>query len=150
MKKILISIIALSMLSVSFAAWAGEKEEVEEAFSKWRSALTTGNAKNVVELYDTDAVLLATLSANPITTQEGRIKYFTKLVAKPKLSASVQEEHIRLLDKNNVALSGLYTFKFEEDEKTVEIPARYSFVYEKINNNWKIVEHHSSRIPTEK
>jgi len=45
-------------------------------------------------------------------------------------------------------ISGLYTFSFEEDGKMVSIPARFSFVYEKENGKWLIVEHHSSKVPS--
>lgn len=147
MKKMLIAIASVFALSVTATSWAGEREEVEQTFAKWRSALETGAPENVVKLYQPDAILLATLSPKPITTQEGRIEYFSKLTAKPKLSASVDEEHIKLLDEDNAVVSGLYTFRFEQDGKKVEIPARYSFVYEKVKNDWMIVEHHSSKLP---
>lgn len=124
-----------------------EESEVNAAFAIWREALSSGKAENVVKLYDKDAILLATLAAKPLTTQEERTEYFTKLTAKPKLTATVTEDHIRMLDEDDAVISGLYTFSFEEDGKKVEIPARFSFVYEKENGKWMIVEHHSSKVP---
>lgn len=147
MKKTLLTLSILSVLAIQTPAWAGEKEEVDAAFASWRTALSSGKAENVVKLYDKDAILLATLAAKPLTTQEQRTKYFTGLTSKPKLTATVNEKHIRLLDEDNAVVSGIYTFSFEEAGKTVEIPARYSFVYEKNNGNWMIVEHHSSKVP---
>ncbi|MFZ4541387.1 MAG: SgcJ/EcaC family oxidoreductase [Rickettsiales bacterium] len=126
---------------------SAEEAEVNAAFSNWRKALSSGKAENVVKLYDKDAILLATLAAKPLTTQEQRTEYFTKLTAKTKLSATVDEEHVKLLDEDNAVVSGLYTFRFEEAGKNIEIPARYSFVYEKENGQWMIVEHHSSKVP---
>lgn len=124
-----------------------EEAEVDKAFAEWREALSNGKAENVVKLYDKDAILLATLAAKPITTQEGRTEYFTKLTSKSKLTATVDEEHIKLLDADNAVVSGLYTFSFEENGSKLEIPARYSFVYEKVKGKWVIVEHHSSKVP---
>jgi len=124
-----------------------EEAEVNAAFSNWRKALSSGKAENVVNLYAKDAILLATLAAKPLTTQEQRTEYFTKLTAKTKLTATVNEEHVKLLDEHNAVISGLYTFRFEEAGKTIEIPARYSFVFEKENGQWMIVEHHSSKVP---
>ncbi|NBX02566.1 MAG: SgcJ/EcaC family oxidoreductase [Alphaproteobacteria bacterium] len=145
MKKLLATAAFIALASTS--AFAGEKEEVNAAFTNWRKALSSSKAENVVKLYDKDAILLATLAAKPLTTQEQRTEYFSKLTAKPKLTATVDEEHIKLLDEDNAVVSGLYTFRFEEAGKTVEIPARYSFVYEKENGQWMIVEHHSSKVP---
>lgn len=124
-----------------------EQAEVDAAFASWRAALSSGKAENVVKLYDKDAILLATLAAKPLTTQKDRTEYFTKLTAKAKLAATVTEEHVRLLDEDDAVVTGLYTFSFEEDGKKVEIPARFSFVYEKENGQWMIVEHHSSNVP---
>ena len=145
MKKLLVAAACIAL--TAGPAWAGEKEEVDAAFAGWRTALASGKAENVVKLYDKDAVLLATLAAKPLTTQEERTAYFAKLTAKPKLSATVDEAHVKLLDDDNAVVSGLYTFRFEEAGKTVEIPARYSFVYAKENGQWMIVEHHSSKVP---
>lgn len=124
-----------------------EEAEVNKAFAQWRAALSSGSAENVVKLYDKDAVLLATLAARPITTQEDRTEYFTKLTSKPKLTATVDEENIKLLDADNAVVSGLYTFSYEDQGNKVEIPARYSFVYAKNKGKWMIVEHHSSKVP---
>lgn len=147
MKKTLLALTVLSLVAVQTPALAGEKDEVDAAFASWRAALSSGKAENVVKLYEKDAILLATLAAKPLTTQEQRTEYFTGLTAKPKLMATVNEKHIRLLDEDDAVVSGIYTFSFEDAGKTVEIPARYSFVYKKENGQWMIVEHHSSKVP---
>lgn len=130
-------------------AWANERDEVKAAFAEWRTALASGKAENIVKLYDTDAILLATLAATPLTTQQARTEYFTTLMARPQLSATVDQEYITLLDEDDAMVNGIYTFRFEEAGKTVEIPARYSFVYEKENDRWMIVAHHSSTVPSQ-
>jgi uncharacterized protein (TIGR02246 family) len=147
MKKSILTLSALLLLATQSPAWANEKDEVNQAFAQWRTSLSSGSAENVVALYEKDAVLLATLAATPLTTQEQRMVYFATLTAKPKLATTVTEEHIRLLGKNDAIVSGLYTFSFEENGKKVEIPARFSFVYEKENGKWMIIEHHSSKVP---
>lgn len=149
MKTLLCSLALCTALAFTAPAWAGEKEEVETAFANWRSALSSGKAENVVKLYDNDAILLATLAAKPITTQQQRTEYFTTLTAKPKLTATVDEEYVTLLDEDSAVVSGLYTFRFEDAGKTVAIPARYTFVYEKKHGQWMILEHHSSKVPSQ-
>ena len=39
--------------------------------------------------------------------------------------------------------SGLYVF----DTIGGQVPARYTFVYRKVGNDWLIAEHHSSAMP---
>jgi len=150
MKKTLLTLTALTVIGFSNGAIASEKQEVESAFKSWQQSLSSGKAENVVNLYEKDAILLATLAEKPITDQKTRTEYFEKLTAKPKMAVKVTEEHLKVLDEDNAIISGLYTFSFEQDGKTVEIPARYSFVYEKENGKWMILEHHSSKVPTQK
>ncbi len=147
MKRLLVTFTAISMLA-SVPAFAGEKDEVETAFANWRAALSSGKAENVVKLYADDAVLLATLADKPITSQRKRTHYFEGLVTRPKMKATLNSEYVRLLDEDDAVISGIYTFSFEDAGKTVEIPARYTFVYEKTDGAWKIVEHHSSKLPS--
>ncbi|MFO0109452.1 MAG: SgcJ/EcaC family oxidoreductase [Alphaproteobacteria bacterium] len=147
MKKILLLLAALTVLAFNNTAWAGKREEVDAAFSEWRAALSSGEAKNVVQLYDEDATLFATLEPKPLTTQRERTRYFTTLTAKPKLSATVNQKKIQILDDEYALVSGIYTFRFEQDGKTVAVPARYTFVYEKEDGRWMILEHHSSKVP---
>lgn len=140
------------VLTMQMPAWAGgldtaQKQEVLQAFAQWRKALSGGQPQAIVDLYDKDALLLATLAAKPIVNQKERVAYFTRLAANPKLAATVNEEHVRLLDEDDAVVSGLYTFSFEQEGKTLQISARFSFIYKKMNGKWMIVEHHSSRVP---
>jgi uncharacterized protein (TIGR02246 family) len=124
-----------------------EKKEVKEAFAAWRAALSGGDAQKIVDLYADDAVLLATLHNDPIVTQGARLKYFEGLVTKKDMKATVDEEMVRVLDSNTAMVNGVYTFSFEEDGKVTKIPARYTYVFEKENDKWMIVVHHSSKLP---
>ncbi|MFZ4126201.1 MAG: SgcJ/EcaC family oxidoreductase [Rickettsiales bacterium] len=148
MKRMLLSMTILTTLIASAPAMAGERDELCAAFATWREALSSGKAENVVQLYNSDAVLLATLADEPIINQKERTAYFTKLTAKKNLKATVNKEFIRVLDEDDAVISGVYTFSFDENGKSVSIPARYTFVYEKQYGEWRIVEHHSSKLPS--
>jgi uncharacterized protein (TIGR02246 family) len=126
---------------------ANNEKDVSDAFAQWRTALSSGDPEKIVRLYDDKAVLLATLQATPITNQQDRLTYFKGLLARPELSATVTKQFINVLDENTAVVSGLYTFEFQDGDKTVKIPARYSFVFEKGAKGWLIVEHHSSKAP---
>ena len=148
MKKSIFAVTATLLLILSTQSYAqADKGEVQNAFNNWRSAISSEDPQKIVDLYEKDAVLLATLAEKPIKSQEDRLSYFKTLTANPNLKATVNEEYVRVLDDNTALVSGIYTFSFDKDGKTTEIPARYSFVFEKINDKWMIVEHHSSQMP---
>lgn len=126
--------------------WA--ESEANAAFQGWLTALSGGKPEAIVALYATDATLEATLAPMPLTTQEARLEYFTGLMKKPELKATVQQQHVRSFG-DVVVNSGVYTFSFKDDKgAVVEVPARFSFTYHKANDGtWLIVDHHSSKLP---
>jgi uncharacterized protein (TIGR02246 family) len=136
----------------SVAAVATQQEQgateqtIKQALQTWISAIGSGKATNVTDLYAADAVLLPTLSAKVHNTPALRLEYFEKIAALKNLTVTLQEQQIRLL--GNVAVdSGLYTFTHVKEGKSLSIPARFTFVYEKTPQGWVIVEHHSSKLP---
>jgi hypothetical protein len=44
--------------------------------------------------------------------------------------------------------TGYYTFSYTKDGESKTLPARYSLVFVKDWQNWMIVDHHSSAMPT--
>ena len=151
MKRLLSTTCALALVVLASAAQASDKQDVQTAFANWRAALSSGKAENVVNTYADDAVLLATLRDQPITSQRARTKYFEALVSKPAMKVTLDRELVRVLDEDDAVVNGTYTFSFEQDGKTVQIPARYTFVFEKNKEGaWKIVTHHSSKFPEAK
>jgi hypothetical protein len=43
-----------------------------------------------------------------------------------------------------VSNAGVYTFTFGDG---AQVMARYSYLYQRIDGDWKILEHHSSAMP---
>ena len=124
------------------------QQQVQKAIDEWIAAVNSHNAEAVASLYEPDAVLLPTMSPKVANTPALRRAYFDVFTAKADLHGTVNEEHIRVF--HHIAVnSGLYTFTFTKDGQTVEVPARFSFVYEKTHSGWMIVDHHSSRLPME-
>ncbi|MGL4881899.1 MAG: DUF4440 domain-containing protein, partial [Waterburya sp.] len=77
-----------------------------------------------------EAVLLATFNDELDTPDEIK-NYFIGLTQKPDLKVVFNGQNVRVLDDNTATNSGLYTFSYTENGKTVEVPARYTFLYEK-------------------
>ena len=123
------------------------EKDIAKQLNRWFLALKTGDAKQVTELYSKDAILLSTLKGD---VKQGPRKirgYFEKEFLPKQPIGKAEEAYTRLL--GGVAVnSGLYSFKINgEGKKRVTVQARYTFVYQWLDNDWKIVEHHSSLNP---
>lgn len=117
-------------------------QDVTELLNRWRSALVSGCAKTVANLYAKNAILLPTVSNQVRRTPEEIEDYFVQLLV-VKASADLVEQNIRIFEQLAFN-SGVYQFNFQDGTK---VEARFSFVYQLIDGDWKIIEHHSSRMP---
>ncbi len=111
-------------------------------FEQWNSALQTGDPKKVTALYETNAILLPTVS-NQVRHNHDEIEdYFVNFLAKgPK--GTINESNVRTF--GDLAInSGVYTFTFNDG---ASVQARFTYVYRWNGEDWKIIEHHSSAMP---
>jgi uncharacterized protein (TIGR02246 family) len=139
-----------------------DKLAVQQAYTDWTKAIETakGNAKVITELYAPDAILLATLSPEVKRNLHSKAsydlinfsntdlsQYFTEFSKLKDVHVTTQKLYTQLF--NDVAINtGLYTFIYVDDKgKTIDVPARFTFVYEKIGDKWLIINHHSSYLP---
>ena len=116
--------------------------EITALFDKWNAALQTGEPKNVVALYETNAILLPTVS-NQVRHNHAEIEdYFVAFCAKGP-QGKIDESNVRTF--GDVAInSGVYTFTFKDG---AQVQARFTYVYRWNGQDWKIIEHHSSAMP---
>lgn len=122
-----------------------DQKLVEDLFNKWNQALQTYDAGKVAELYADDAVLLPTVSNVPRTSKAEIKDYFEHFLEK-KPFGIIKQRNIKK-GCNKITDAGIYDFEVEADGRKSVVPARYTFVYEYRNNEWKIVHHHSSMMP---
>ena len=162
LKKIaLISALTFAIQSAAFAQVADKpmfysgtasaptdarEAEIASLFDRWNAALATGNPAEVTKLYAQDAVLEPTVSNKVRTTPEEIHNYFTSFL-KLKPQGVVNYRQIRVLDENTALDTGVYTFDLTKDGKRQQVQARYTYVYEKLGGQWKIINHHSSAMP---
>lgn len=127
------------------------EKDVSEATNTWLNTVTSGSegvVDETVALYAEDGVLWGTVSEQVRDTPAEISDYFEYFAKLPELSVSSYKGCIRMYDENFAINSGYYTFTFSKDGETKEVPARYSFAYQKNDGNqWEIVEHHSSALP---
>ena len=115
---------------------------IASLFEEWNTALQTGEPKNVTALYESNAILLPTISNQVRHNHEEIEDYFIHFLAKgPK--GIINESNIRTF--GNIAInSGIYTFTFSDGNS---VQARFTYVYRWNGQRWLIVEHHSSALP---
>ena len=59
----------------------------------------------------------------------------------------INARDIRKVDEDTAIDAGIYTFTLTENGQSRQVQARYTYVYERIDGEWKIVLHHSSAMP---
>jgi uncharacterized protein (TIGR02246 family) len=122
------------------------KQDVEAATAQWVSAFNRKSVADIVALYANDAVFFGTTSPvlrdSPTLVQD----YFKTLPTLGDSVISVGDHRVQLF--GDVAINtGVYTRTSTQDGKVVQNPARFTFVYQKRQGKWLIVEHHSSVMP---
>ena len=107
----------------------------------WVEKIRTNDPKQVASLYHDDGLLLGTFSDIERKGHDLILAYFVNLL-KSKVDVEVVTRHKHETD-SFIVNSGFYNFIV--DGKTVN--ARFSFVFIKTGDDWKILSHHSSVLP---
>ena len=94
-------------------------------------------------LYAENAILLPTVS-NRVRHNHAEIRdYFVSFLAKQPQGV-IDEANVRFLADDLVINSGVYTFTFGNGD---QVSARFTYLYRHVDNEWRIIEHHSSAMP---
>lgn len=122
------------------------QREVAALYDRWNAALATGNPAAVVALYAPNGILLPTVSNEVRVGPEAIGRYFVDFL-KLKPHGTINYREVRVLDDDTALDSGVYTFAITRIGKPAQVQARYTYVYEKVDGEWKIINHHSSAMP---
>jgi uncharacterized protein (TIGR02246 family) len=124
------------------------RESVAAAVERWTTVFAENNPDTITALYTKDAVLWGTLSPTLRSDPAALRAYFVgAFQALPKATVKFGDQLIRVYGDTAVN-TGYYTFSYTKDGETKSIPARYSFTFVKEGNDCKIVDHHSSAVPS--
>lgn len=118
------------------------ENDIAALFDEWNNALQTGDPGKVAALYETDGILLPTMSNKVRHNPEEIEDYFVHFLANGPVG-TIDEANIRTFGRVAVN-SGIYTFTFRDGSA---VQARFTFVYRWNDERWMIVEHHSSQMP---
>lgn len=137
------AVLLLAATASTAEAKPGTKARIAAQFTDWNAALATMDPDVVADRYAPKAVLLPTLSNQVRDTRAEIVDYFTHFLARHP-AGQILESHVDVLSQNSAVDAGIYRFTFA-DNSTVD--ARYTFVYERVDGRWLIVNHHSSMLP---
>ena len=115
--------------------------QVPTILSDWASSIRANNSSEMVNFYSQNAVLVGTYS-QPLEVGLKQIRdYFDMFLDRKSISCEILDNVNQELDCCMIS-SGVYKFRVD-GEKVV---ARYSYVFKKINNRMRIINHHSSEL----
>ncbi len=118
------------------------QNEITALFDEWNAAIQTGDPKKVTALYESNGILLPTLSNNVRHNHNEIEDYFVRFLANGP-AGKIDEGNVRTFGQMAIN-SGIYTFTFKDGNS---VSARFTFVYRWNGQRWMIVEHHSSQMP---
>jgi len=115
--------------------------QVPTILSDWASSIRPNNSSEMVNFYCQNAVLVGTYS-QPLEVGLKQIReYFDMFLDRKSISCEILDNVNQELDCCMIS-SGVYEFRVDGKKVT----ARYSYVFKKINNRMRIVNHHSSEL----
>jgi uncharacterized protein (TIGR02246 family) len=117
--------------------------QVRSLFYLWNNALATGDPRLVAKRYAADAVLLPTVSDIPRKDKSSITEYFNGFL-KLKPQGIIIDGDIKI-GANWASDTGIYEFTMGADSS--KVMARYTFLYTFEDEQWKILHHHSSKMP---
>jgi uncharacterized protein (TIGR02246 family) len=121
------------------------RAEIAALLDTWFAALESCNPSIVTALYAQDATLLPTISNQTRATPSDIHAYFERfLQLRPKGRKHAQ--NISVYERIAIN-SGVYGFVTDQTASSEELVCRFTFVYRKDEDGWKIIEHHSSMMP---
>lgn len=122
------------------------QEQAEENFSKWNEALQTKDPAVVATMYTSDASFLPTVSPEFKYGTKGAEDYFEHFLTRNP-EGSIVESRVQSLDENTLLHSGFYNFEVGPTHNRSLVEGRFTFLWIKIDDKWKIAHHHSSFKP---
>ncbi|MFI5014226.1 MAG: YybH family protein [Hyphomicrobiales bacterium] len=142
-------IAALLLVGAVSPASAGPKEDAFAVIEQFKKSFDASDPPAIVKLFAPDAVFLGTTMQRPTRDKEAILKYF-QASASANLPKKVEIENYEVLQlsESAVLFTGQDTFSQTRDGKTIETPARFTFVITKDAQGWGIGHFHSSMRPS--
>jgi uncharacterized protein (TIGR02246 family) len=123
------------------------RQGVADAVSGWAAAYNSRDVARIVAYYERDAIFWGTTSPTIRTTPEQITEYFKDAPKRPAARVAIIDQEIRV--SGDMAVSaGSYTFTDLRDGRNITNPSRFTMVFRMRDGQWRLVHHHSSRMPS--
>jgi uncharacterized protein (TIGR02246 family) len=142
-----ISIIAMPGTAFAKGSQVPTREFIARQFDMWNAALQTRDANKVAALYCANGGVLLPTVSNKVRTSRAEIVDYFEHFLELKPAGRIDKDYIRILGPDTAVNSGIYTFRLTKNGKPEDVQARYTFVYQKQDGKWCIMDHHSSAMP---
>ncbi len=120
---------------------------MQENFKAWNDALKAKDYEKATALYSaSDLSFLPTVSPDFIRDQPSTERYFQDFV-KRLPDGEITSDNVQYLSDDAYLHTGMYTFMTGPDENRTPVSARFTYMWRKIDDQWKIIHHHSSLVP---
>jgi uncharacterized protein (TIGR02246 family) len=138
--------VAALAASLPRPALADDRADVDAATAAWIDAFNRKDAAAITALYAPDAVFFGTSS--PVLRDSPALvaDYFKGIASLGGSVIRLGDHRVQVYGTTAVS-TGFYTRVERREGRSVESPARFSFVYAKREGSWRIVNHHSSALP---
>jgi len=115
-------------------------------FKAWNDALQTRRKETVAAMYTSSMSFLPTVSPFHIKNSQGAIDYFADFLLK-RPYGKITDDEVMAAGSSSYLHSGLYTFDLGEEGARQKVAARFSYLWTKVGDAWRIAHHHSSVVP---
>jgi uncharacterized protein (TIGR02246 family) len=150
MNRLAIWVACLGLLFNSSLALAGDESAIAAVSDRWTEAYAEGDTKAMLALYDENAYVFGTIAPERLDGLEAIRGYFDRpFTYTTDRKVVFRDPAIRFLGDDVAVNTGYYDFSYtgyDGAKKTMK--ARYSFTLVRKSGEWKIVDHHSSAVPT--
>lgn len=121
--------------------------EVRAATEHWALTFNGGDPEAIASLYLEDGVLWGTVATELLTGRQAICDYFARACVPGALPrVQIEQQHVRLIGEIAVN-SGAYLFHVTEQGRERPLSARFSMVWRKTPQGWRLIDHHSSARP---
>jgi uncharacterized protein (TIGR02246 family) len=120
---------------------------LQENFKSWNDALKAKDFEKATALYSTsDLSFFPTVSPDFIRDAPSAKRYFQNFVERLP-DGEITADNVQCLSEDAYLHTGLYTFMTGPEQDRTPISARFTYMWRKIDGQWKIIHHHSSVVP---